>query len=307
MLFATYKEEQNFRWEHERLNWNEHVAKLLHKDAFDWKYCMSYEAFNILLELLWPDITCNIVKSMNSCNEPIFPELVLAPGLWWLAGGSYLDQKDMYSYSQSSYYRIQDIFLAAVLKCDDLDIGFPDVAEDLELVRVRFESKSTNQVLRGCVGVMDGLLVRIKCPSVKESNDNPRAYHSGHYNADGLNVQAICNSWLRFLFFAVAKPGGSSDLHAYKSLHIWQIIESLPEGVYIVADAAYMLSEHAIVPFTGGDQFDPSKDMFNYYLSQLWIHIEMAFGLLCAKWEILQKNLKCSLVKNSKIVEACAW
>jgi hypothetical protein len=39
--------------------------------------------------------------------------------------------------------------------------------------------------------------------------------------------------------------------------------------VYIVADAAYMLSEHAIVPFTGGDQFDPSKDMFNYYLSQL--------------------------------------
>jgi hypothetical protein len=35
MLFATYKEEQNFRWEHERLNWNEHVAKLLHKDAFD--------------------------------------------------------------------------------------------------------------------------------------------------------------------------------------------------------------------------------------------------------------------------------
>jgi hypothetical protein len=46
--------------------------------------------------------------------------------------------------------------------------------------------------------------------------------------------------------------------------------------------------------------------MFNYYLSQLWIHIEMAFGLLCAKWEILQKNLKFSLVKNSKIVEACA-
>ena len=32
----------------------------------------------------------------------------------------------------------------------------------------------------------------------------------------------------------------------------------------------------------------------------------MAFGLLCTKWEILQKNLKCSLVKNSKIVEACA-
>jgi hypothetical protein len=306
LLFATYKEERNFRWEHERLNWNEHVAKLLHENAFDRKYRMSYNAFNILLELLRPDITCNIVKSMNSCNEPIFPELVLATGLRWLAGGSYLDQKDVYSYSQSSYYRIQDIFIDAVLTCDDLDICFPDFAEDLESVRVRFESKSTNLVFRGCVGAMDGLLVRIKCPTVKESNGNPRAYHSGHYNADGLNVQAICDSRLRFLFFAVAKPGGSSDLRAYESLHIRHIIESLPDGVYIVADAAYMLSEHVIVPFTGGDRFDPSKDAFNYYLSQLRIRIEMAFGLLCTKWEILQKNLKCSLVKNSKIVEACA-
>jgi hypothetical protein len=87
-------------------------------------------------------------------------------------------------------------------------------------VRVRFESKSTNLVFRGCVGAMDGLLVRIKCPTMKESNGNPRAYHSGHYNADGLNVQAICDSRLWFLFFAVAKPGGSSDLHAYESLHI---------------------------------------------------------------------------------------
>jgi hypothetical protein len=128
LLFATYKEERNFRWEHERLNWNEHVVKLLHENAFDRKYHMSYDAFNILLELLRPDITCNIVKSMNSCNEPIFPELVLATGLRWLAGGSYLDQKDVYSYSQSSYYRIQDIFIDAVLTCDDLDIRFPDFA-----------------------------------------------------------------------------------------------------------------------------------------------------------------------------------
>jgi hypothetical protein len=104
------------------------VVKLLHENAFDRKYHMSYDAFNILLELLRPDITCNIVKSMNSCNEPIFPELVLATGLRWLAGGSYLDQKDVYSYSQSSYYRIQDIFIDAVLTCDDLDIRFPDFA-----------------------------------------------------------------------------------------------------------------------------------------------------------------------------------
>jgi hypothetical protein len=93
-------------------------------------------------------------------------------------------------------------------------------------------------VRQGCVSAIDGLLARIKCPSVNESNGNPRSYHSSHYHADGLNVQAICDSRLRFLFFAVAKPGGSSDPIAYESLSIKDAIENLPDGIYIVADAA---------------------------------------------------------------------
>ena len=306
LLNEAWRNERKWKWQHERLSWNQHVEKLLHEEGFDRKYRMSYDAFTLLLDLLRPDITCDIIKSLNSCDEPIYPELVLASGLRWLGGGSYLDQKDVYSFSRSSYYRIQDIFLDAVLKCEELDIRFPDTAEELESVRVRFESKSTNRVIQGCVGAIDGLLARINCPSVDECNGNPRAYHSGHYNAYGLNVQAICDSRLRFLFFAVAKPGGSSDLRAHEGLSIQEIIENLPDGIYVLGDAAYMLSEHVIVPFTGGDRMDPSKDTYNYYLSQLRIRIEMAFGLLCTKWEVLQKNLKCSLAKNSKMVEACA-
>jgi hypothetical protein len=105
---------------------------------------MSFDAFNTLLELLCPAITCDIIKSLNSCPKPIFPEFVLASGLRWLAGGSYLDQKDVYGFSRSLYYRVQDVFLHAVLNCDALAIKFPDTAEELESVRVRFEAKSTN-------------------------------------------------------------------------------------------------------------------------------------------------------------------
>jgi hypothetical protein len=104
---------------------------------------MSFDAFNILLELLHPAITCNIIKSLSWANA-IFPELVLASGLQWLAGGNYLDQQDVHGFSRSSYYRVQDVFLDAVLNCDALAIKFPDTAEKLELVWMWFEAKSTN-------------------------------------------------------------------------------------------------------------------------------------------------------------------
>jgi len=168
---------------------------------------MSYDAFTTLLERLWPMITYDIVKALKSCDEPIFPELVLATGLRWLAGGSYADIKNVYEFSRSSYYRLRTTFLDAILGCEALEIRFPETAEELEDVRKRFTAKSSHNVMQGCVGALDGLLARIKCPGVKESEGYPRAYHSGHYNDYGLNVQAICDSRLRFLFFAVAAPG----------------------------------------------------------------------------------------------------
>jgi hypothetical protein len=128
----------------------------------------------------------------------------------------------------------------------------------------------------------------------------------GHYNVYGLNVQAICDSRLRFLFFAVAAPGSTGDLVAYDFLSIHDIIESLPEGLYIVANAAYMLSEHVLVPFTGGDHQAPDFGTFNYFLSQLWICIEMAFGLFTTKWRVLCKHLETKLTNSSKVLKACA-
>jgi len=41
------------------------------------------------------------------------------------------------------------------------------------------------------------------------------------------------------------------------------------------------------IPFIGVDCSDPSKDEFNYYLSQLRIHVEMAFGRLVNMFRIL--------------------
>jgi hypothetical protein len=65
ILFEEYKQEWRFKWQHQRMTWDHHVKKLLHECHFDRQYHMSFDAFNILLELLHPAITCNIIKSLS--------------------------------------------------------------------------------------------------------------------------------------------------------------------------------------------------------------------------------------------------
>ena len=46
------------KWGHQRIEWNEHVTKLLHKKIHR-EYCMTLEAFNQLLEFFRPSVTVN--------------------------------------------------------------------------------------------------------------------------------------------------------------------------------------------------------------------------------------------------------
>ena len=80
-------------------------------------------------------------------------------------------------------------------------------------------------------------------------------------------------------------------------------LDGLPLGSYDVGDAAYTLSDKCITPFTGSQRLNPTKDAYNYFLSQVWIRIEMAFGLLTTKWQILKRPLGVSLHVGSELLE----
>ena len=58
-------------------------------------------------------------------------------------------------------------------------------------------------------------------------------------------------------------------------------------GLYFVGDAAYNLSDFLLIPFTGSQWDDVDNNAYNFYLSQLGICIEMAFGRLVQKLGIL--------------------
>ena len=269
---------------------------------------MSYTAFCKLLDLLRDDLMTASAGKRGGYHDTdiVEPDLIMAIGIRWLAGGSYVDIRHVYGCSVASVFRFRDMFIDAVLNCKDLDIVFPDTDEDVASTASKFASKSSERILVGCVGAIDGLFVKICRPSMKACGNNPQAYFSGHYMAHGLNIQAICDSDRRFTFFGVIAPGKCSDQVAFERTSIHCRIMELPTGMYLVGDAAYQISEVVLVPFTGSQRDDPGKDAFNFFLSQLRIRIEMAFGLLQTKWSVLKKPLQVNLHTAARTIEACA-
>ena len=77
--------------------------------------------------------------------------------------------------------------------CDLLKLKFPTSAANICSVQAGFCNIDSNSMIAGCVGAIHGLLVVIKCPSMKVSGNNPSSYYSGHYCYHGFIVQAICN------------------------------------------------------------------------------------------------------------------
>jgi DDE superfamily endonuclease len=84
-----------------------------------------------------------------------------------------------------------------------------------------------------------------------------------------------------------------------------QWMDDLPGNYFLIDDNAFTLSNKMLVPFSGAQRSHQYKDVYNYYLSQLRIRIEMAFGLLTTKWRIFRKPLDVSLVKATKIIQVC--
>ena len=254
--------------------------------------------------MLYQYIAYDYLKYGYTCtHQPVYAEITVAIGLWWLVGGSYLDLKNVYCCSVSTISKHRLCFICAVTLCDLLKLKFLMSATEICSVQTQLPKISSNSIISGCVGAMDGLLVVIKCPLLKDCNNYPSSYYSGHCCCHGLNIRAICDVFCQFIFLAVAAPGKSSDQAAIEHTGLPATLDTFPLGSFVVGDAAYTLADKCITPFIGSQWLNPTKDTLNYFLSQAWIGIEMAFGLLTTKWRILKNPLGVSLHVGSKLLK----
>jgi len=292
------------RWHHNRLDWDDHVNQLIHEGRFVNEYRMSPSAHRRLVRLLDPYL--QRVEWNSRGSEPILVEHIIALGLRVLAGGRVADIRHIIGASRAAAYQAFDDFVDAVNSHPELDINFPTSIDEWREINNGFRAKSSEEIMEGCVGAIDGYFQRIQTPTKKEVG-NVIAYYSGHYESHGVNCQACVRSDLRFMYFGVVAPGSTNDNISYPLVSgLKNVAEALPTGMYCVADAAYTLQENLLIPFTGAECLDEVHDSFNFYLSQLRIRIEMAFGRLTNKFRILKGCVLGSLDRVTSIIMACA-
>lgn len=56
-----------------------------------------------------------------------------------------------------------------------------------------------------------------------------------------------------------------------------------------------------LTPYSGAERLTLEKSNFNYYLSQLRIRVEMAFGVFVNKWTMFKKPLQTKLEKSAQL------
>ncbi len=160
--------------------WDHHATILIHEKQFHVKYRMPYASFDKLCSMLTPSLLMSDAKSMNSCGNPsIAPPIILALTIRWLSGGSYHDIRDTGNISRASFYRLLWMGLNALNSSEALQIKLPSTQAELKSVYNGFASKSTESIMEGCVGALDGFLLLIDAPKATEAA-NIRSFFSGH-------------------------------------------------------------------------------------------------------------------------------
>ena len=72
---------------------------------------------------------------------------------------------------------------------------------------------------------------------------------------------------------------------------LFDLVENIPFGFCVIADAAYPATKCLLPMFYGANKTNPVYDKYNYMASKCHIRIKMAFGKMKTKWRILQRPL----------------
>ena len=162
-----------------------------------------------------------------------------------------------------------------------------------------FHAKSgRTPCMYGTVLAVDGIHIKIIRPRETDTLDSDRHYVD-RKGCHAWNIQAMVDGHKRFRLWDMSNPGQASDSMAYLNSAMRLVCDKLPEGYWVVGDAAHALSQKMLPPYRGNKaawansarqagRNDPAKEAerksnFNFFQSQQRITVECAFGCV-AGW-----------------------
>ena len=210
----------------QQFDWDQH-CEILGDQRFSRAYRMPREAFNRLLKEiephLLPEAQARDGRFIVGRPRVISSTCKLSMFLRYLAGGSYLDIGPMHFVHFSTFYKCLDEVMRAIDGRFRIEFPYNDEAA-LDSIASGF-TRNGQSPITGCVGAVDGVAVRIKEPA-RNSVLNPSTY----FNRKGffsINVQALCDSQYRFLFFSSSSAGSTHDSTAFGLTRLAILLEGV--------------------------------------------------------------------------------
>ena len=113
LIMDLNKQQRNVKFSHDRKEWSKHVDMLLQTNEFHKRFRMSYNDFESSVEALEEALTVSYAKVRVSTdgNDPIYPEIIMACGIRFLAlGDNPAALSNLYGMSVSSAKRVINSF-----------------------------------------------------------------------------------------------------------------------------------------------------------------------------------------------------
>jgi DDE superfamily endonuclease len=209
------------------------------------EYRMSKESLLKLHSLLKPSL---VQHPRNRRGDVIDSLSKVMMGLRYLAGSRWVDIVRIHGVAKCTLFQCITQFIQACAKHPLVGKPkFPTSETEAKQYAEEWAQLSgppgsdRHSVLANCVGALDGILIKTRAPTKKETT-RITDFYSGHKKAIGLNAQVICDARKRVLYLSVLCPGKTNDLVAYQSSNLSSLIEGLPDGYYAVGDNAYVNS-----------------------------------------------------------------
>lgn len=292
------------------------ISGSISNNLFRRKYRMSKNQFALLCDRIKSKVGDSTFHAEGDTSYGLCGELRVAIGLRMLCGGSYLDlvgcaygvqsPQSIYNHFHTFIDWIDDAFdFPLVGLLNGLNNGDADAIAKLKELSAEFAADS-DMCFIGCIGAIDGLAIRIRCPS---NVSDPGNYYC-RKNFYALNVQAICDRSKRILWMSPGHLGSTHDSTAWDETKLKMLLEKIKDkmddmGFFIVGDSAYPLSVYMQVPYPDAEPAT-SKDAFNFWLSNSRIRIECTFGELIMRFGLFWRKLRFGLNDCTKIIKAAA-
>jgi len=299
----------------DRRPFEEKVEKKLSSYMFRRIYRMTNASFHKLHDMLEPRLSAIFFPRGGGKRQPgksaylIDTKTRLSIAIRFFAGADPYDIMQIHDVSLVSvYYSVWGV-IDAINTTEGLAYHFPDHNRQREIAE-GFRKKS-GAGFDKIVGAIDGLIICTLMPPIqicREINCGQANFRCHRKDKYGLNLQAICDHTLRFTWVEMKWPAATSDYMAWITSSLCMMLEDnehtkkILDGFTLIGDCAYVKKLFMAIPLKGIR--GGFEDAYNFYLSQLRITIERAFGVFVHRWAILRAPLTIPLPKVAPLVES---